>query len=63
MRVKNIKLLEDTDDHTIAEILIGKKKIIIAQSNKSFDKNTNHTAKELKWAGPFTVLYDGKILK
>lgn len=61
--VSDIKLLENGDDYTIAEIEIGKKKITIGQSNKNFDKNTNHTAKGLKWTGPFTVLYDGKILK
>jgi len=61
--IKDIRLLENNDDYTIAEIMINEKKILIAQSNKNFDKNTNHTAKELKWTGPFTVLYDGKILK
>ena len=61
--IKDIRLLENNDDYTIAEIMINEKKILIAQSNKDFDPNTNHTAKELKWTGPFTVLYDGKILK
>ena len=61
--IKGIKLLENNDEYTIAEIMMNEKKILIAQSNKNFDKDTNHTAKELKWTGPFIVLYDGKILK
>ena len=60
--IKDIKLVEN-DDYTIAEITINEKKITIAQNNKIFDKNTKHTRRGISWAGPYTVLYDGKILK
>ena len=60
--VENIKLLEN-DDYTVAEILIKGKKLVIAQSNKIFNKETKHTAKGINWTGPFTVMYDNKFLK
>ena len=60
--VKKIELLEN-DAYTIAVIMINGKKLTIAQSNKTFDTHTNHTAKGYKWTGPFIVLYDDKVLK
>src|SRR6188768_699849 len=60
--VENIKLLEN-DDYTVTEISINGKKLVIAQSNKIFNKETRHTAKGINWTGPFTVLYDNKFLK
>jgi len=60
--VENIKLLEN-DDYTIAEITISGKKLMIAQSNKIFTKETKHVTKGINWTGPFTILYDNKILK
>jgi hypothetical protein len=60
--VENIKLLEN-DDYTVAEISINGKKLVIAQSNKVFTKEIKHMAKGINWTGPFTVLYDNKILK
>jgi len=60
--VENIKLLEN-DDYTVAEITICGKKLTIAQSNKIFTNETKHSTKGISWTGPFTVLYDNKILK
>ncbi|HEU5165241.1 MAG TPA: heparinase II/III family protein [Chitinophagaceae bacterium] len=60
--VQNIKLLEN-DDYSIIEVIINGKKLLIAQSNKDFDKTTTHVAKEISWTGPYTILYDGKNLK
>lgn len=60
--VKDIKLLQD-DDYTIAEIMINGKTLKIAQSNKVFNKETQHTAKGTSWTGPYVVVYDNKILK
>ena len=60
--VENIKLLEN-DDYTVAEITISGKKLMIAQSNKIFTKETKHVAKGINWTGPFTILYDNRILK
>jgi hypothetical protein len=60
--VQNMKLLEN-GDNSIIEIIISGKKLLIAQSNKDFNKTQKHSTKEINWTGPFTVLYDGKILK
>ena len=60
--VKKITLLEN-DDYTIAEIMINEKKLLIAQSNKVYNKETKHTAKGISWTGPYTVLYDNETLK
>ena len=60
--VQNMRLLEN-GDYTVLEIIISGKKILIAQSNKDFNIATKHSAKEISWMGPFTILYDGKILK
>jgi oligo-alginate lyase len=60
--VQNMKLLEN-GDYSVIEIIINGKKILIAQSNNDFNKTTKHSAKEISWTGPFTVLYDGKNLK
>jgi len=60
--VRKIALLEN-DDYTIAEIMINEKKLVIAQSNKVYSKETKHTAKGISWTGPYTVLYNNEILK
>ena len=60
--VQNMKLLEN-GDYSVLEIITNGKKILIAQSNKDFNKTTKHSAKEISWTGPFAVLYDGKFLK
>ncbi|HMK24667.1 MAG TPA: heparinase II/III family protein, partial [Chitinophagaceae bacterium] len=60
--VKQIKLLEQDDQYTIAEIIVGAKKLIIAQCNKDFDNKQVHAVPGFSWPGPFMVLYDGKKL-
>jgi hypothetical protein len=60
--VQNMKLLEN-GDYSVLEIILNGKKLLVAQSNKDFNKTRKHSAKEITWTGPFTVLYDGKILK
>ena len=56
-------MAQQNDDYTVAEITINGKKLIIAQSNKMFPKETKHVAKGINWIGPFIVLYDNQILK
>jgi hypothetical protein len=53
----------ENGDRSVIEIIISGKKLLIAQSNKDFNKTTKHSAKEISWTGPFAVLYDGKTLK
>ncbi|MBP9103968.1 MAG: alginate lyase family protein [Chitinophagaceae bacterium] len=60
--VKEIKLLQQDENYTVAEVSLGDKKLIIAQCNKNFDTKQVHSAGTLNWTGPFVVIYDGKIL-
>ena len=60
--VQKMKLLENGDSSLI-EIIINGKRLLIAQSNKDFNKTTKHSVKEISWTGPFAILYDGKFLK
>ena len=60
--VQEINLLQDDEQYSVAEIRIGGKELRIAQCNKDFDSKTRHSAQDISWTGPFTVLYDGKIL-
>ena len=60
--VQNMRMLEN-GAYSVVEIIISGKRLVIAQSNKDFNKTTKHSAKEINWTGPFTVLYDGKKLK
>jgi hypothetical protein len=60
--VQSISLLQQDAEYAIAEIKIENKKLIIAQANKDFNKQTKHTAKGFEWTGPFAVWYDNKKL-
>ena len=65
--VKKIKLLLNNNDYTIAEVIFGGKKILIAQCNNDFEKTKKHslnlTNEKIEWNGPYSILYDGKGLK
>lgn len=60
--VKDIRLLHNDDQYTIAQMKVNGKMLVIAQCNKQFDAKQSHTASGINWVGPFTVLYDGKKL-
>jgi len=60
--VKQIKLLQQDDEFSVAEIMVGDKKLQIAQCNNDVDTKQTHQAQGLIWTGPFVVLYDGKKL-
>jgi hypothetical protein len=60
--VQQITLLQNDDDYSVAEILVGGKKLQIAQCNKNFDTKQVHSVQGVNWTGAFTVLYDGKKL-
>jgi hypothetical protein len=60
--VKQIKLLQNDETFSVAEIMIGDKKLQIAQCNNNVDAKQLHVVQGLSWTGPFTVLYDGKKL-
>jgi oligo-alginate lyase len=61
--VRQVKLLQNDADYSVAEILVDNKKLVIAQANRSFAKETTHTAQGITWKGPCCILYDGKFLK
>ncbi len=60
--VKQIRLLQNDENYSIAEIDVDGKKLQVAQCNKNFETIQVHTVQGISWTGPFTVLYDGKKL-
>lgn len=60
--VKQIKLLQNDETYSIAEIAVDDKKLVIAQCNRDFDNKAKHTVQNINWTGPYTVWYDGKIV-
>jgi oligo-alginate lyase len=60
--VKQIKMLQQDDTYSVAEIMIGDKKLQIAQCNNNVDISKVHAAQGINWTGPFVVLYDGRKL-
>lgn len=61
--VKQIKLLIDTEAYTVAEIMIGGKRLLIAQANADAKAGTRHQLPDVgNWQGPYAVWYDGKQL-
>jgi len=58
--VQQIKLLQNDEQYSVAEITIKGKKLSIAQCNKDFNVTAVHSAQGLSWTGPYAVLYDGK---
>jgi hypothetical protein len=54
--------LQNDSSYSVAEILIGDKKLNIAQCNNDTDGKKTHTAQGMSWTGPYTVLFDGKTL-
>lgn len=61
--VKQIHLLQNDNDYTVAEIMVDDKKLILAQSNNSAGDKQQHVAAGLTWTGPFTVIFNGQKLK
>ena len=61
--VQQIKMLKNDADFTIAEIIMGGKKLLIAQCNKEFEKKAAHSIQyengSVKWTGPYAVIYNG----
>jgi oligo-alginate lyase len=64
--VKNIELMDNGDDLTVAQITIGKDVLLIAQYNKAAGSEGQHEAivngQTISWKGPFVVLFNGKTL-
>ncbi len=60
--VREIKLLQNDETFSVAETMIGDKKLLIAQCNNNADAKQVHVAQGITWAGPFIVLYNGKKL-
>lgn len=60
--VQQIKLLQNDHDYSVAEIMIGDKKLMIAQCNNNTGAGKIHTVQGISWTGPFTVLFEGKKL-
>jgi len=61
--VSRIKLLQNNEQYSVAEVTVSGKRLVIAQCNNTFDPKQDHSVQGLNWTGPFTVIYDGKTLK
>ena len=65
--VQSIRLLQNDEEFSVAEIMLAGKPLLIAQCNKDLSTQAKHTfskaGKNITWTGPFTVLYDEKTLK
>jgi hypothetical protein len=60
--VQGIKLLQNDAQYSVAEITLDGRKLLVAQCNKDFDNKIKHSVRGINWTGPYTVMYDGKIL-
>lgn len=58
--LQQIKLLQNDDTYTVAEIIYQGKKLQIAQCNNNTGTQVAHVAQGIRWTGAFTVLYNGK---
>lgn len=65
--IQKIELLQDDADYSVAKITINNKTLLIAQCNKNVGNAASHsikiTDKTITWLGPYTILYDEKIIK
>ncbi len=61
--VQQIKVLQNDNDITVAAITINGKELLIAQCNNNFSAEGKHTFKNINWKGPYTILYNGKLLR
>lgn len=61
--VQGIRLLQNDEKYTLAEIMIGDKKLLIAQCNSEFEDKANHSVMGNNWSGPYAAWYDGKPWK
>jgi hypothetical protein len=57
--VKQINMLQDDKTYSVAEIMIGDKKLQIAQCNNNVDIKQVHVIQGINWTGPFAVFFDG----
>ena len=64
--VKQIKLLRNDKDFSVAQIMIAEKKLLIIQCNNNFEAGSKHSLvldnDKLEWTGPYTVFFKGKKL-
>ena len=59
-----MRLLQNDEDYTAVEVLMGNKKIILAHCNREFNKQSKHSIPvdggSIQWSGPYVALVDGK---
>lgn len=65
--VKGLRLLRNDNEYTLAEVLVGDKKLLVAQSNNVFTATATHSIAgengNITWKGPYQVWFNGTILK
>jgi len=66
-QVKNIELLCNDADFTIARIAFGAKTLVLARCNKDMEAGTAHSfsgsAGALNWKGPYAVWVNGSLIQ
>ena len=59
-----MSLVQNSDDFTVIEVLTGGRKMLLAQCNKDFNKQSGHritlNGATIRWTGPYVLLIDGK---
>ena len=65
--VQSIRSVQNDNEFSVAQVIIAGKELLIAQCNTDFSLQHAHTfnktGKQINWTGPYTILYDGQILK
>lgn len=64
--VTKIDLLRNDADYSVVRVSLGDKKLLIAQCNKDFSKQShsiNTEEKTINWTGPYAVWYDERPLQ
>lgn len=64
--VTRIDLLRNDADFSVVRVSLGDKKLLIAQCNKDFSKQShsiNTEGKTINWTGPYAVWYDERPLQ
>lgn len=64
--VQQINLLKDSQDMTVASIMLNGQMLLICESRNDLNKNSQHQhemgGQQLKWNGPYAIFYNGRIL-
>jgi len=61
--VQQIKSIQQDEEFSVVEIIVGDRRLQIAQCNNNIEVEKDHVAQGIKWKGSYIVLLDGKKLQ